>query len=45
MATDTVRVGAFEDATRVAAVTTDILMSAVELEARAVVIEGFLCNC
>ena len=45
MATDTVRVGAFEDATRVAAVTTDILVSAVELETRAVVIERFLRDC
>lgn len=45
MAADAVRIRAFEDASRVAAITTDILVSAVELETRAVVIERFLCNC
>ena len=45
MTVDTVRAGAFEDATGMAAVTTDILVSAVEIKARAVVIERILCNC
>jgi hypothetical protein len=45
MATHTVGVGAFEDATGVAAVTTHILVSTLELETRAVVIERFLRDC
>jgi len=42
MATDTVRPGAFENATGMATVTADVLVRAVEFETGAVVVERFL---
>ena len=44
MATDTVRPGAFENATGMATVTADILMCAVKFETGAVMVKRILCH-
>lgn len=45
VAADTGRDGAFEDATGMAAIAADVLVRAIEIEARAVVVERFLRHC
>ena len=45
MAADTSRAGCFENPARMTAVAADVLVGAIEIEARAVMIKGLLGSC